>query len=210
MKVSDIDKKYQESMKDYQILIDKQNNVKRDAEQLSAAAEKAAFTGDLDAYKDLKAKASDADALAYVLQKQIERIGSGNLFTPAEIESAWADYAADRNKALKAKEKKFAEAKTNLLRQYAEMITDQRETCATRERLAGYIGIDKEKAGGRFPMDHLPCIEFGEVGATSINGARIADPDAVYYLSNMRLDSRYMLENPDVQILWNVLKEHHS
>lgn len=216
MKVSDIDKKYQESMKEYQILIDKQNTAARQAEDLKNDAEKAALAGDLEAYKDLKRKSEDAEALAYVLQKQIEKTGASDLFSKEEIFDAWEDYAGDQNKALLSKLKKFRATKADLLRQYAEMISMQRETCAVRERLCRYIGIEKvplAKGCGldnRFPMEYIPCLQNTDAGSISIQGARISDPDAVYYLSSFEKKAPEMIKDPDVQTVLAVVDQHHA
>ena len=190
MKVSDIDKKYQDSMRDYQLLIEKEATAKKDAERLKEEAEAAAVAGDLEGYKTLKAKASDAEALAYVLQKKVEKSGASDVFTRDEIDKAWKDYAGDYNKTLKAKLKKFADAKEDLLQLYSEMVTLQRDACAVRERMAKYAGIALQGAvmdkgiGDAFPMEYIPCVKSGDFGEMDITGTnRVHDPDACYYLS---------------------------
>lgn len=216
MKVSDIDNKYQETMKEYQILIEKQNAAARQTEDLQREAETAALAGDLEAYKDLKRKTEDAEALAYVLQKRIEKTGAADLFSKEEISDAWKDYAGDQNKALLSKLKKFRATKTDLLRQYAEMVALQRETCAVRERLCRYIGIEKAlgtKGFGlenRFPMEYIPCLQNADAGAISIQGARIFDPDAVYYLSSFEKKAPEMIKDPNVQTVLAVVDQHHA
>ena len=216
MKVSDIDKKYQESMKGFQEMIDKQNNAKREADEFNEAAEAAAVDGDLERYKELKRKAADAEALAYVLQKQIEKNGADDLFTKSEIFEAWSDYADDHNKKLKAKLKKFTETKSDLLRQYAEMVSLQRETCAVRERLCRYIGIGKTPAApdyglaSRFPMDYIPCKGNMDAGSVAIRGANISDPDAVYYLASMEKRAEDLFKDPDGRRVVEVVGFHRA
>ena len=219
MKVADIDKKFQESMKDYQTLIEKQNAAKRQAEDLQSAAEDAALAGDVETYKDLKRKAEDAESLSYVLQKRIEKTGAKDVFTMEEVVDAWEEYADDHNKKLKAKLKKFSETKLDLLRQYDDLVTLQREACAVRERLARYIGVDKAPGtpdlglSKLFPMDYIPCRKKGDFGAlafASVYGVGIADPDAIYFLANMDKRPESLAKDADVQTVVGVVGMHRT
>ena len=216
MKVSDIDKKYQESIKELQILTENQKAAERDAEALNADAETAAVAGDLEKFKTLKRQASDAEALAYVLNKRIEQNDGKNLFSKGEIDDAWKDYAAEHNKILKAKLKKFNETKGDLLRQYAEMVAVQRETCAVRERLARYIGVEKSVAqpdyglAERFPFDALPCKKRADAGALNVFGASIADPDAAYYLASLNKVGEDLYKDPEARQVVEVVEFRHA
>lgn len=221
MKVSDIDKKYQDSMRDYQLLIEKEATAKKDAERLKEEAEAAAVAGDLEGYKTLKAKASDAEALAYVLQKKVEKSGASDVFTRDEIDKAWKDYAGDYNKTLKAKLKKFADAKEDLLRMYSEMVTLQRDACAVRERMAKYAGIALQGAvvdkglGDTFPMEYIPCVKSGDLGEMSIVGTnRVHDPNACYYLSAYAIENSInwerILHSPEVSRVTDTVVYHQA
>ena len=214
--VKDIDKKYQDNMDACRALIEQEKNAKNNAEQLNAEAEAAAVAGNVEAYTELKNKARDAEDLSYVLGKQIEKLNHAELFSDDEINEAWKSCADEHNKQLAAKLKKFNETKTDLLRQYAEMVTLQRETCAVRERLSGYIGMQKQPAtpdfglGKRFLMDYIPCMKNGENGVLSVPGANIADPDAAYYLASFKKAALDLIKDEAARNIVCVVGFHQS
>ena len=214
--VKDIDKKYQEHMSACQRMIEQQANAKREADQLNREAEAAACDGNLEEYSALKNKAREAEDLAYVLEKQIEKRNTGDLFTDEEISAAWDSCAEEHNRLLNEKLKKYNATRTDMLRQYAEMVTLQRETCAIRERLGAYIGMKKEALapdyglGRRFPMEYIPCLKNGENGTLTIRGANIQDPDAAFYLASFGKEAQDLAHDDKAQAAVHVVGFHQS
>lgn len=214
--IKDLDKKYQDNMSACQRMVEQQAAAKRDAERLNQEAEAAACSGNVAEYSTLKRQAREAEDLAYVLEKQIEKASAGELFTREEIDAAWQACADEHNKQMNEKRKKFAELKSDLLRQYAEMVSLQRETCAIRERLSGYIGLNKQPGApdfglnGRFPMDYIPCKGNMDAGAISIRGVNISDPDAVYYLSSFGKTPEALINDQAAHEIRKVVGFHQS
>ena len=160
------------------------------AKEYRTQADAAAVAGDLTRYKELKALADDAEAVAYVCGKQLEA-EQGEAVTKEQTQEAWADYAEQYGKKLAAKLKEFDKAKTEMLKLYAEAVDLQAEACATRERLAEYAGV-RYSAGrdGRldaeYPMGYISCdiATAGGQYCITMPGLGIEDKDAVYYLAN--------------------------
>lgn len=213
--VKEIDKKYQNNMDACRALIEQEKNARDSAEMLNSQAEAAACSGNVEAYSDLRNRAQEAEDRAYVLGKRIEQMNGADMFSDEEINEAWKNYADEHNKQLAAKLKIFNETKSDLLRQYAEMVTQQRETCAVRERLSAYIGLQKKIApdyglGARFPMDYIPCLKGGENGTLNIRGANINDPDAAYYIASFKKDPLELVKDEATQTAVRVVGSHQS
>ena len=216
MTIKEIDKMIQDRQANHQSMIERQKEAERNAVRLNEEAEAAAVAGDVQKYRDLKSEAIDQESLAYVIGKQIEN--DDDRLDEAEALDAWKKYRADYEKKLNAGMKTFRETKLTMLRTYAEMVSLQREACATRERLSRYIGkIPSPVAAGRdkmiegrFPMEYLPCIDVAEAGALSIIGARIEDPDAAYYLSSFGKNGQDLANDPEAHMVYNVVKDHRA
>lgn len=216
MTIKEIDEKVQADILNQQIMTEKQKTAERNAQNLNAEAEAAAVAGDLDKYRELKTKAVEQEEIAYVLGKQIER--GETRIDPDDISDAWNRYRADYEKKLHAGLKSFRETKLTMLRKYAEMVSLQRDACATRERLARYIGstVTPLAAGKdkgleiRFLMDCIPCAENGTAGNLSIQGSDIRDPDAAYYLSSLGKEALALARDPEAQTVRNVVRYHRA
>ena len=213
MTVKELDEKIQESILNKQKLTDRQRTAEMKAQTLNAEAETAAASGDVEKYRELRSQATEQGELAYVLKKQIER-DEGNV-CDADVTEAWARYRAEYEKKLNAGLKTFRESKMNMLRQYAEMVTLQRDACATRERLTRYLGREVAPlAGGkdraletRFSMEYIP----NEECLASIMGANVEDADAIYYLANLGIkDAVALSRNVDAQKIVNVVRYHRA
>lgn len=188
------------------------------AQEYRAKAEAAATAGDIERYKELKAMAEDAEAVAYVCGKQLE---ADNPITLEQTRKAWDDYAADYKKKLAGKLKRFETAKDELLKAYAEAVVLQGEACEVRERLARFCGRTLEPAGivndkrldEAYPMDYIPCKGSGVLDddvVVSIVGSSIKDPDAVYYLASLQLKNMILANDPRQRALTYVVKNHRA
>ena len=180
-------------------------------------ANAAAAAGDLARYKELKSLAEDAEDLAFVCKKQLEAEQPAPV-TLDQTREAWEGYAADYNKKLAAKLRKFEAAKAEMLKEYAEAVALQGEACAVRERLAGYAGrslqpsgvIDKRLAD-TYQMDYIPCVKsMGEGVKLSISGSSVADPDAAYYMASLQLDGQNLFNDPRQHTITAVVHNHRA
>lgn len=200
MNVKEIDKKFEETKEKIANAKKLMAEAKQFASLYESQAEEAAIAGDADTYMALKAKAEKQNALAYIQEKQIEKLGTAPIITKKETVDAWTDYARIYSEKMKNKLAKYAAAKKKLLEDYKELVDMQNEACSVREKLASYIGVNIIGAtvdGGLdslYPMEqHIPCIGKGvnaEAGMVSIAGSPIHDPDAVFYLSSLKLDGK--------------------
>lgn len=186
------------------------------AKEYRTQADAAAVAGDVARYKELKALADDAEAVAYVCEKQLEA-EQGNAVTYDQTREAWDDFVGDYNKKLSAALRKFEKLKADMLKEYEGAVELQRKACETRERLASVVGklparVDGEsRLADLYPMDSIPCAKNPLDGGTiSIGGAGIVDPDAVYYLASFKLTSDKMLNNPGKRVLCSVVQYHRA
>lgn len=188
------------------------------AEQYRIDADEAATAGDLERYKELKALAEDAEAVAYVCGKQLE---IEHPVTLEQTRKAWDDYVSDYKKKLSAKLKRFEAAKVEMLKEYAGAVVLQGEACEVRERLARYcgmtlgpavIGTDK-RLDDTFQMEYIPCngsnVLKNDVVVT-ISGSPIKDPDAVFYLASLQLEPQVLTNDPRQRALTFVVKNHRA
>ena len=188
------------------------------AKEYRTQADAAAVAGDLTRYKELKALADDAEAVAYVCGKQLEA-EQGKAVTLEQTRDAWDSYAADYNKKLSAKLRKLEAAKADLLKDYADALILQGEACAVRERLARYAGVHLQPAGvgiddrleKTYPMEYIPCKNAlkGDV-TTAIAGSSVKDPDAVYYLASLQLDMLTLAKDPRQHAMVSVVCNHRA
>lgn len=186
------------------------------AKEYRTQADAAAVAGDVAKYKELKALADDAEAVAYVCEKQLEA-EQGTSVTYEQTREAWDDYVAEYNKKLSSALRKFKELKADMLKAYGEAVELQRKACQTREVLADVVGkkplrVDGESAlANLYPMDAIPCHKNTLAGGTiSIGGANIVDPDAVFYLASFKLTGDQMLNNPGKRVLCAVVQDHRA
>lgn len=192
------------------------NENEAQAKEYRTQADAAAVAGDVARYKELKALADDAEAVAYVCEKQLEA-EKGNPVTYDQTREAWDDYVAEYNKKLSAALRKFEKLKADMLKEYEGAVELQRKACETREYLADVIGKKPLRADGEhrladlYPMDSIPCVKNPlSGGAISIGGARIIDPDAVYYLASFKLAGDQLLNNPGKSVLCAVVQDHRA
>ena len=216
MTIKDIEKQVENAKKTREQLIKNQSESEEQAKNYRAKADAAAIAGDVDAYKEFKALADDAEAMAYVCGKQLD---AENNITLEQTREAWDSYAADYNKKLSAKLRKLEAAKADLLKDYADALILQGEACEVRERLARYAGVHLQPAGvgiddnleKTYPMEYIPCKNAmkGDV-TTSIAGSSVKDPDAVYYLASLQLDMLTLAKDPRQHAMVSVVCNHRA
>lgn len=195
MTVSDIDNAIRQSVAEAENLIATQQKNEAAAVEYKGSADKAAAAGDLEGYKHYKALADDAEAVAYVCKMQLQADRPMPV-TTEQTQEAWEKYAADYNKKIAARLKKFEALKADMLKEYEAAFELQKEACAVRERLAGYVSRcpDKMQPEGRlatmYPMEYIPYISGPIRGANSLVGITLTDANAAYYLACMEQDER--------------------
>lgn len=185
------------------------------AKEYRAKADEAAIAGDVARYKEMKALADDAEAVAYVCEKQLEA-EQGSAVTYEQTREAWDGYAVEYNKKLSTALRKFKDLKADMLKAYGEAVELQRNACQTREALADAVGKKPLRIEGEssladlYPMDAIPCYKSIVGGTISIKGANIVDPDAVFYLSSFKLTGDQLLNNPGKRVLCSVVQDHRA
>lgn len=218
MTIKDIEKQVENAKKTREELIKNQSESEEQAKNYRAKADAAAIAGDVAAYKEFKALADDAEAMAYVCGKQLD---AENNITLGQTREAWEDYVSDYKRKLAGKLKKFEAAKDEMLKAYADAVVLQGEACETRERLANLcgmtlgpvaVGID-DRLDATYPMDYIPCKSGSMMdndAVVSIVGSSIKDPDAVYYLASLHLKNMILTNDPRQQALACVVKNHRA
>ena len=213
MTIKDIDKQVEATKDAREKLAKTQRENEAQAKEYRAKADAAATAGDMATYKEFKALAEDAEDMAYVCKKQLEAEQSSPV-TLEQTQAAWADYAADFNKKLAAKLRKFEAAKAEMLKEYAEAVELQREALVVRERMAGYSGklplaVEGEgKLASLYPMDYIRCTRGMEYPMVTIGGSDIKDADAVYYLASFKLNGPQLYEDARQKMVTSVVFKH--
>lgn len=209
MTIKDIEKQMEATTKAREQLARTKLENEEQAQEFRAKADAAATAGDVVSYKELKALADDAEAMAYVCGKQLEA-EQGNAVTKDQTIEAWAGYAEAYNKKLAAKLKKMQAAKADYLREYMEAVELQREACRTREQLAGYAEVDKSKVERLYQMDYIPCNNLmnNRRPLVSLNGTGIQDPDAVALLASLGIDGAELTGDERQRIVFSVVSAH--
>lgn len=181
------------------------------SKEYRAKADSAATAGDVASYKELKALADDAEAMAYVCGKQLEA-EQDNAVTVEQTQEAWKAYVGDYNKKLASKLKKVQAAKTEYLREYMEAVDTQREACATRERLAMYADLRADMVERSYPMDYIPCnnIGNGRKPLVGLSGTSIQDPDAVALLASLGMDGFELTNDARQRLVFAVVAAHRA
>lgn len=218
MTIKDIEKQVENAKKTREELIKNQSESEEQAKNYRAKADAAAIAGDVAAYKEFKALADDAEAMAYVCGKQLD---AENNITLEQTREAWEDYVSDYKRKFAGKLKKFEAAKDEMLKAYADAVVLQGEACEARERLArlcgmplqvAAVGID-DRLDATYPMDYIPCKSGSMMdndAVVSIAGSSIKDPDAVYYLASLHLKNMILANDPRQQALAYVVKNHRA
>ena len=211
MTIKDIEKQMEATEKAREQLAKTKQENEEQAKEYRAKADAAATAGDVATYKEYKALADDAEAMAYVCGKQLTA-EQGKAVTAEQTQDAWENYAGGYNKKLAAKLKKVQAAKAEYLREYMEAVDLQREACRTREQLAAYAGVKEHRAEGFYPMDYLPCnnMSNGRKPLVSIRGANIQDPDAVALLASLGMDELDLSRDERTRIVCAVVGSHRA
>lgn len=197
-----------------QAAIDLTELVKR-AALLEQEAQAAADGGDLEAYREKKAQAEAVNEEIFV--KQAKAAKQENPITEDMAAAAWETYRADHDKKFKAKLSAYQAAKAELLTMYRDLLSMQREAFKTRERLAGYLGMDTNRGfmqagtpdnvGEKFPCEVLPA---DDVVGLHFTGTAVRDPDSVFYLACRGITGAKLLSDPETVQLYNLLIAHRS
>lgn len=209
MTIKDIEAQVEATKKAREQLEKSKRDNEAQAKEYREKADAAAIAGDVTSYKELKALADDAEAMAYVCGKQLEA-EQGNAVTKDQTIEAWAGYAEAYNKKLTAKLKKVQAAKADYLREYMEAVELQREACRTREQLAGYAEVDKSKVDYLYQMDYIPCNKAmnNRRPLVSLTGTGIQDPDAVALLASLGIDGAELTGDERQRIVFSVVSAH--
>ena len=149
--------------------------------ELAAQAEAAADAGNVDSYMDLAGKSNLVSATIFVKRKQMDKT-PGKALPDDVAREAWADYAADYNKALKKKLDEYGRMKQKLCQMYGDLLDYQNEALNIRLLFSNNSTVPAEA----FRMEFIPVKGYGEHprGNISIGGCNIHDPDAVFFLSD--------------------------
>ena len=213
MTIKEIDKQVEATKDAREKLAKTQRDNEAQAKEYRAKADAAAIAGDMAAYKEFKTMAEDAEDVAYVCKKQME-VEQGSPVTLEQTQAAWADYAADFNKKLAAKLRKFEAAKAEMLKEYAEAVELQRDALVVRERMAGYVNkmpavIEGESwLAGLYPMEYIHCTRGMEYPMVTIGGSTMKDADAVYYLASFKLNGAQLYEDARQKMVTAVVYNH--
>lgn len=170
-KIENLAKQAMENQKRAERLRDEVEKLKVQMDAYEAEAERAAESGDVDSYKKLKQKATDAGATLYVKQATIKKYTGP--CSQEDALAAWSDfqreYDAAFNKALKeydAEVKKQRERLKNIIKMQSRA-RDQRKVLATLAGMSDTAALDSFK---------FACVDGRTMG-----------PDRVYYLSKKEI-----------------------
>lgn len=146
---------------------------KASVEKLRQAEQAAAASGDLEAYKEAKAKRIAAEDEAFVLGESSKRIS--DKLDPAEVKAAWKDYCSGYNKDFAKDLKKYQEARSALAGLYYEMIRKQNKALAVRRECAEMLDCKCDVFGQPIIPGELSDLQLlpsvGENSAVSFRGA---------------------------------------
>lgn len=211
MTIKEIEKQIENTKKAREQLAATQAENESLAKEYRAKSDAAATAGDVATYKEFKALADDAEAVAYVCGKQLEA-EQANAVTVEQTQEAWEDYAEAYNKKLAAKLKKVQSAKAAYLQEYMEAVDLQREACLTREQIAFYAGVNADKLERLYPMEYIPCnnIGNGKKPLVSLMGTSVQDPDAVALLASLGVDGVALAGDERQRIIVSVVAGHRA
>ena len=211
MTIKEIEKQMEVTEKAREQLAKTKQENEEQAKKYRAKADEAAAAGDVASYKELKALAEDAEAVAYVCGKQLDA-EQDKAVTPEQTQEAWEEYAEAYNKKLAAKLKKMQTAKAEYLKEYMEAVDLQREACLTRERLAAYAEVKPHRLDVFYQMDYIPCNTMlnGRKPLISLNGTPLNDPDAVALLASLGMDGNDLAGDERQKIVYTVVYEHKA
>lgn len=211
MTIKEIEKQVESTREAREQMQRAQQENEKQAREYRIKADAAAIAGDVATYKELKALASDAEAVAYVCKRQLEA-ETENPVTKEQTVEAWDEYATGYNKKIAAKLEKVKKAKAAFIQEYLEAVDMQREACTTRERLAMYAGVKDDRIEGIYRMEYIPCKDgmSGGKPIVTLNGAGIKDPDAVTVLASLGKDSLQLINDERQQIMSAVVAGHRS
>lgn len=213
-KIEDFMEKVQELSARRAALNDDIQNYRNRSQVLTEEAKAAAVLGDLSEYAVKTGEANNIQMLIQGKQIQLDSLESKNLTD--EAREAWSEYEADYAAALQSAGAVFKEAKENLIRAYRSMLDIQDRALATREQLAAALGVDasvlSDDIDHVFPMQYINENKGINDVITSIGGATVKDPDAVYYLASLGKTSVNLWENEECKRLQRVLciHRHHA
>lgn len=180
---------------------------------LESAAGAAAAAGDTAAYKARLQEKADAETDLFVKRTCLDNFKPS--VTPDDAKTAWGNYAAGYNAALKKALAAFEEKKAALLKAYSDMVDSQRAALAIREDLSAAVGASAES----FKMDCIPAMSRYDLpGALKLSGFNCPDPDACYYLAcraaenNVNYAASVINSAPDPEHVkvWNTVVNHKS
>lgn len=114
-------------------------------EDLREAEHAAVSSGDIDAYREAKAKRIAAEEEAFVLSESAKKIS--DKLDPAEVKSAWQEYCSGYNKDFAKGLKRYQAARSELANLYYDMIRKQNKALSIRESCAEMLGCNRDYTG---------------------------------------------------------------
>lgn len=155
------------------------NELIKKEQELTAAADEAAATGNVDKYIEIKAEKDKVSSIIFVKRSFMDKMPKAT--TEKDAFDAWGDYSADYNAKLRRSLAAFEDEKAKLCRMYSDMVSMQQDALSKREEVAADSGIDKEA----FKMEFIPVRSGVEIkGSLRLGGFNCMDADACYYLAN--------------------------
>lgn len=151
--------------------------IKRES-ALTAAADEAAASGDVDKYMEIKAEKDKVSSIIYVKRSYMDKMPKAT--TEKDAFDAWGDYSAEYNTKLRKALAAFEDEKAKLCRMYSDMVSMQQDALSKRDEIAANSGIDKES----FKMEFIPVARGTEPGFLRLVGFNCTDADACYYMAN--------------------------
>lgn len=185
-KIEALAKRASENQKKADQLRDEVEKLKVQMDAYEAEAERAAESGDVDSYKELKQKAADANAIVYVKQANIKKLSFP--CTEEEARTAWAEFQREYDvmftKALKEYD---AEVKKQRER-FKNIIAMQNNARDQRRILAKLSGLPDDRA--------LKAFKFECVDGIGTDGPGMGH-DRVFYLNKKEITSDESLQIMD-------------
>ena len=180
---------------------------------LEAEADIAAANGEIEAYREAKAQIELANDEISVSLAQLEA-GLFDVTQPETIDAWWA-YCSTYSPKLKKQLQEVDRARDSYLSAYKAAVDLQREACAARERLAGFIGMTKDdlQIPILYPLETaIKCrtAADGAAGLLRTGGTTASDPDLVFYLTNLKMDVLTMQQDPGANEIQAVVRQQKT
>lgn len=162
------------------------DQAKDQAAKYEAEAERAAESGDVDSYKELKKKAADASAIVYVKQASVKKLISP--CTEEEARAAWAEFQRERDAEFSKALKEYNEGTRKQCERFRNIIGMQNYARNQRSVLARIAGFSDDSA--------LKAFRFECVDGIGADGSGMGH-DRIFYLNKKEITSDESLQIMD-------------